>query len=190
MKLLLVQKEGAFDEAVKGVDAIAHTASPCHLDADDPQEIIGPAVGGTTGILHSALKFAPTVKRIVVTSSCGTILQPGPEPSYYTAEDWATSPVKEVEEKGRNAHQHDKYCASKILAERAVWAFWETYKGKAHFEVTTLLGPHIFGPPYEVPKDKSGLSASMQLWLDSVLAATDRTSGCVADLCPPCACWG
>ena len=39
------------------------------------------------------------MKRIVVTSSCGTILQPGPEPSYYTAEDWATSPVKEVEEK-------------------------------------------------------------------------------------------
>lgn len=29
-------QEGAFDEAVKGVDAILHTASPFHLDAEDP----------------------------------------------------------------------------------------------------------------------------------------------------------
>jgi hypothetical protein len=29
-------QEGAFDEAVKGVDAIEHTASPFHLKADDP----------------------------------------------------------------------------------------------------------------------------------------------------------
>jgi hypothetical protein len=28
--------EGAFDEAVKGVDAIEHTASPFHMNADDP----------------------------------------------------------------------------------------------------------------------------------------------------------
>lgn len=27
---------GAFDEAVKGIDAIEHTASPFHMDADDP----------------------------------------------------------------------------------------------------------------------------------------------------------
>lgn len=27
---------GAFDEAVKGVDAIEHTASPFHFQADDP----------------------------------------------------------------------------------------------------------------------------------------------------------
>ena len=27
---------GAFDEAVKGVDAIEHTASPFHFKADDP----------------------------------------------------------------------------------------------------------------------------------------------------------
>jgi hypothetical protein len=30
-------KDGAFDEAVKGVDAVAHTASPCTFDADDPK---------------------------------------------------------------------------------------------------------------------------------------------------------
>lgn len=30
-------QEGAFDEAVKGVDAILHTASPVILKADDPE---------------------------------------------------------------------------------------------------------------------------------------------------------
>jgi hypothetical protein len=31
-----ITKDGAFDEAVKGVDAIAHTASPFHFKATDP----------------------------------------------------------------------------------------------------------------------------------------------------------
>jgi nucleoside-diphosphate-sugar epimerase len=33
-------QEGAFDEAVKGVDAIEHTASPFHFNADDPEGYI------------------------------------------------------------------------------------------------------------------------------------------------------
>jgi hypothetical protein len=69
-------QNGAFDEAVKGVDAIVHTASPFHLKADDPEgmtykplhlfhsshhtykllELIVPAVKGTVGVLQSALK--------------------------------------------------------------------------------------------------------------------------------------
>jgi uncharacterized protein YbjT (DUF2867 family) len=32
-----ITKEGAFDEAVKGVDAVEHTASPFHTRFDDPQ---------------------------------------------------------------------------------------------------------------------------------------------------------
>ncbi|KAF9489186.1 NAD(P)-binding protein [Pleurotus eryngii] len=34
-----MSKDGAFDEAVKGVDGIDHIASPVHLNADDPQSI-------------------------------------------------------------------------------------------------------------------------------------------------------
>jgi len=45
-----------FDEAVKGVQAVAHTASPFHFNITDPQELIGPAVKGTTGILKSIQK--------------------------------------------------------------------------------------------------------------------------------------
>lgn len=34
---MFIAQEGAFDEAVKGVHAIEHTASPVNLDVDDPQ---------------------------------------------------------------------------------------------------------------------------------------------------------
>ncbi|KZT25509.1 NAD(P)-binding protein [Neolentinus lepideus HHB14362 ss-1] len=52
-----ITKEGTFDEAVKDIDAIEHTASPFHLLADDPNEFIEPAVKGTLGVLQSALKY-------------------------------------------------------------------------------------------------------------------------------------
>ena len=73
---LTLIKEGAFDEAVKGVDAIEHTASPFQFNPKEPEgaqswclifvhvfnkleyevELILPAVKGTLGILKSALK--------------------------------------------------------------------------------------------------------------------------------------
>ena len=46
----------AFDEAVLGVDAVLHTASPLHYTAEDPAEVIDPAVKGTVGILNSILR--------------------------------------------------------------------------------------------------------------------------------------
>src|ERR1700744_5591733 len=33
------RQEGAFDEVVRGVDAIEHTASPFHFNADDPEGV-------------------------------------------------------------------------------------------------------------------------------------------------------
>ena len=72
-------QDGAFDDAVKGVDAIEHTASPADFKAQDPQgelevsliifvrlmgsiylstlDLIRPAVQGTVNILRSALDY-------------------------------------------------------------------------------------------------------------------------------------
>ena len=51
--------EGAFDEAVKGVDAIIHLASPLpsQLADDDPENSLRPAIQGSLGLLNSALKY-------------------------------------------------------------------------------------------------------------------------------------
>lgn len=74
-------QDGAFDEAVKGVDGIAHTASPFHFRVEDPHtDLINPAVKGTKGLLNSAL-LEPKVQRVVITSSFASIVNPY-EPVY------------------------------------------------------------------------------------------------------------
>lgn len=64
-----IAKRGAFDKAVQSkppFETIIHTASPFHFNATDTQkELLDPAVIGTTGILESTKKYAPTVKRVV-----------------------------------------------------------------------------------------------------------------------------
>lgn len=76
-----IQAPGAYDEAVKDVDGIIHTASPVPSKFDDPSEIIDPAVKGVTGILASAAKFGKNVKRVVMTASALAVV--GEEPREY-----------------------------------------------------------------------------------------------------------
>jgi nucleoside-diphosphate-sugar epimerase len=49
-------QEGSFDEVVKGVDAVVHTASPFHFKVKHPNELIEPAINGTVGVLRSIKK--------------------------------------------------------------------------------------------------------------------------------------
>jgi nucleoside-diphosphate-sugar epimerase len=56
ISLELRVQEGAFDEVVKGVDAVVHTASPFHFKVTHPNELIEPAINGTVGVLRSIKK--------------------------------------------------------------------------------------------------------------------------------------
>ena len=47
------------------------------------KDFLDPAIKGTVGILKSVKDYAPTVKRVVVTSSSATILNPGNHPKIY-----------------------------------------------------------------------------------------------------------
>ncbi|KAJ7608192.1 D-lactaldehyde dehydrogenase [Roridomyces roridus] len=132
---------GAFDEAVKGVDAIAHTASPFHLAADDPADLSGPSVRGTIGILESARKYGQTVKRIVITSSAVAVTTPkdGPLDEY----DWNNGAVQAVADKGAAAGNVDKYCNSKVLAERGAWEFLDKHRTEVGWDIAVLNPPLI-----------------------------------------------
>ncbi|KAF4949570.1 hypothetical protein FSARC_13435, partial [Fusarium sarcochroum] len=65
--------EGAYDDAVQGVDYIIHAAAPIHgwgLSQDQLEEVlVTTSVNGSLGILKSAHEKSKTVKRIVMTSS-------------------------------------------------------------------------------------------------------------------------
>ncbi|KAJ6535707.1 NAD(P)-binding protein [Mycena capillaripes] len=141
-----ITQEGAFDEAVQGVDAIEHTASPVNLTEGDPEELIVPAVQGTVGILKSALKYGKSVKRVVFTSSCAAILQVEAEPRIFSELDWNEQAPKQVTEQGRAVPAMTKYRASKALAERAAWDFVEKHKSDIGWDFVALHPPFVFGP--------------------------------------------
>lgn len=57
-----------------GFDFVIHTASPFHYNVQDPvKDFLEPAVTGTTSILKAIKDSAPSVKRVVITSSFAAI---------------------------------------------------------------------------------------------------------------------
>ena len=135
---------GAFDEAVKGVDGIFHTASPFVLNAVDyDKELFDPAVNGTVSVLKSAMDFGTSVKRVVITSSFASILdfaaglRPG---KTYSELDWNPMTRDEAKAAGPVAG----YLTSKVLAEKAAFEFVE--KEKPDFSTATVCPPMVYGP--------------------------------------------
>ncbi|KAG1802497.1 hypothetical protein EV424DRAFT_1435252 [Suillus variegatus] len=185
-----ITKEGAFDEAVKGVDAIEHTASPFHMNADDPDELIIPAVNGTVGMLKSALKYGQSVKRIVITSSGAAVLRDTTTPSTFSELNWNEQCLEIVREKGREAPNMMKYRASKTLAEKgtgyraysswtgdshiltAAWEFWNKHKASVGWDLTVLNPPY---PAINEATAPSELGTSSKLFYNYV--AQPNSSG-------------
>ncbi|TFY67709.1 hypothetical protein EVJ58_g1460 [Rhodofomes roseus] len=163
-----ITKVGAFDEAVKDMDAVEHTASPYHFKAGDPDELIVPALHGTTRVLESILAHGSSVKRVVVTSSVAAVLQVQSTPRVFTEEDWNDASVVEVREKGAGASQAGKYRASKTLAERAAWDFVEKNRGSIGWDLVVLNPPMVFGPAIHEVGAPEALNESMHNWFHSV----------------------
>lgn len=134
----------AFDEAIKGVSAIAHIASVLSF-SNDPNEVITPVVDGVNSILEAALKES-SVRSIVYTSSMaaavdmtpGVTAHAGPNAWNEKAVEFAWAPPPHMPN-----HWHWVYQASKVEAEKAVWAFVEKYK--PHFAVNVVSPATILG---------------------------------------------
>ncbi|KAK9239669.1 hypothetical protein V1525DRAFT_397277 [Lipomyces kononenkoae] len=152
----------AFDEAVKGVDVIVHTASPFHFKITDPvKDLLDPAIKGTTSILQAAKNFAPQVKRIVITSSFAALIDASkgdwPEHTYSEA-DW--NPVTWEEAIGNNPSTN--YRASKTFAEKAAWDFLE--KEKPNFTITTINPPLVWGPMVHDVTPETVNTSNANIW--------------------------
>ena len=122
------------------------------------QELLDPAVIGTTGILKSIKKSAPSVKHVVITSSFASIVNPskGNWPGHkYTEADW--NPITHEE-----ALQSPPagYRASKTFAEKASWDFVE--KEKPNFTLSTINPPLVLGPIVHYLNSLESLNTSNQ----------------------------
>jgi len=107
---------GSYAGAMAGCELVFHTASPFTAHVEDPvKQLIEPAQLGTRNVLEQA-KQTPSVKRVVLTSSCAAIygdnadLEKTPR-GVFTEEIWNTS----------SSVDHQAYSYSKTLAEREAW---------------------------------------------------------------------
>jgi dihydroflavonol-4-reductase len=131
-------EEGSYAEAMAGCELVFHTASPFSIDVDDPvKELIEPAKLGTRNVLEQANR-TPSVKRVVVTSSCAAIygdnadLAKTPD-GVFTEEIWNTS----------SSVEHQPYSYSKTLAEREAW---EIAGKQDRWDLVTINPSLVMGP--------------------------------------------
>ncbi|KAK2993821.1 hypothetical protein RJ640_027699 [Escallonia rubra] len=130
-------EEGSFDAEISGCDGVFHTASPFFYAAADPQaELIDPAVNGTLNVLGACAK-APSVKRVVVTSSVAAVaINRRPKTADVVVDEtWWSDPDFSREMKLW-------YVLSKTLAEDAAWKFAKE-KG---IDMVTMNPAMIIGP--------------------------------------------
>ncbi len=130
--------EGSYDEAMRGCELVYHTASPFITDVKDPQEdLINPAVKGTQNVLESANR-TPSVKRVVVTSSCAAI--------YTDAIDCQKAPNGVLTEDIWNTTaslEYQPYSLSKTLAEKKAW---EMAEKQSRWDLVTINPCLVMGP--------------------------------------------
>jgi len=131
-------EQGSYAEAMAGCELVFHTASPFTIDVQDPvKELIEPAKLGTSNVLEQANR-TPSVKRVVVTSSCAAIygdnadLEKTPN-SVFTEEIWNTS----------STAKHQAYSYSKTLAEREAW---EIRGQQQRWDLVTVNPSLVMGP--------------------------------------------
>eukprot|EP01128_Nolandella_sp_AFSM9_P005935 TRINITY_DN296_c0_g1_i5.p1 TRINITY_DN296_c0_g1~~TRINITY_DN296_c0_g1_i5.p1 ORF type:complete len:228 (+),score=32.75 TRINITY_DN296_c0_g1_i5:46-684(+) len=106
----------SFDEAIAGCSCVFHTASPIvQAPKDVLKELIEPAKNGTLNVLESCKKAK--VDHVVLTASTSTVRNYADTvpPTVVTEETWNTTATQQL----------DPYGYSKILAEKAAWAFVE-----------------------------------------------------------------
>ncbi|GAD98609.1 hypothetical protein MYCGRDRAFT_35581 [Paecilomyces variotii No. 5] len=160
-----ISNENAFEAAVQGdlpFDIVIHTASPYHYNPQDIQrDLIDPAVNGTVGLLECIKRVAPSVRRVVLTSSFVAVAHDAQGVSWdhtYTADDWNPVTLEEA-----LANPFVGYRGSKTFAERAAWDF--VVNEKPNFDLVTLCPPLVFGPVAHSLKSLDGLNTSnKRIW--------------------------
>lgn len=129
-----LESDAGWAEALAGVTALVHTASPFPLSQPkDPALVIRPAVEGTERVLKAAA--AAGVSRVVLTSSTVAVLNETKPDTLQDEADWCDVHLPTTTAYGK----------SKTLAERAAW---EIAKARG-LKLTTINPGLVLGPPLD-----------------------------------------
>ncbi|KAL8098047.1 dihydroflavonol 4-reductase [Apium graveolens] len=130
-------EQGSFDEAVKGCHAVFHMATPMDFESQDPEnEVIKPTIKGVLDIVKACVK-AKTVKKLVYTSSAGTVNVQEHQLSVYDESNW--SDIDFIYSKKMTAWM---YFVSKALAEKAAWQAAE----ENNIDFISIIPTLVVGP--------------------------------------------
>nr|AVI16676.1 dihydroflavonol-4-reductase [Ribes rubrum] len=147
-----LSEEGSFDEAINGCTGVFHVATPMDFESKDPEnEVIKPTIEGMLSIMKSCAK-AKTVRRIVFTSSAGTIDVSEHQKPVYDETCW--SDVEFCRAKKMTGWM---YFVSKTMAEQAAWDFAK----ENNIDLVSVIPPLVVGPflmPTMPPSLITGLS--------------------------------
>ncbi|KAJ5403720.1 hypothetical protein N7509_003591 [Penicillium cosmopolitanum] len=139
--------ESAFSGKLDGADYVLHLASPLP-HGTNKDTYFGPAVKGTTAILHEATKV-PSIKKVVVTASMASLIPLAGVPVGGVIKednDWDFS-VDETADFNNPADPAGTafklYHASKLLANNAAWEFWKN--SKPHYSLVSLHPSFVLG---------------------------------------------
>lgn len=159
----------AFDEAVKGVHAILHTASPVDFSLTTVDDFFTPAIQGNLSILNSAQQHAgDQFEAFVLTSSNAAVADRWRLPANhaYTEADWNETgeAIARQSEKAAQAGTGPflpmvAYGASKAAAERALWK-WRDER-KPSFAIAAVNPSVVTGPPVSWPESPVGLNETL-----------------------------
>jgi len=149
-------RDDGWAEAMQGVDALMHTASPFPMvQPKDEDELIRPAVDGALRALRAA--HVAGVHRVILTSSVAAVTNTDlpPDRTAFTEADW-TDPDHPAS---------TPYVKSKTLAEKAAWDF--VVKEAPEIQLTTINPSLVLGPPLD-----GNYGTSIQV-IERLLHATD-----------------
>ncbi|KAM0276849.1 hypothetical protein ACHAQH_006325 [Verticillium albo-atrum] len=158
---------GAFDDAVKGVHAVAHT-SPPGLRFDEyvggPKTIIERARRSTEGLLSAAEEHAgPGLKSVVLVSSLAAMMRLQDEPGYrYNGDEFYTEYIKMSLEAGDSAGLGLLYGAVKVAEEQAFWDHLGKPKRKSTFSGSVVSPSFVAGPILVRPAEPETMTPSMK----------------------------
>lgn len=147
-------KPNAYHEAVKGCTYIIHSASPLPTT---PGDLIASAVAGTQAILQAA-EDTPSVKRVVITSSCAAlrvyerrfpshpanqaILSGRADEVPMTTAETTVPNQPPLPEDAAAFHRYDN---SKIAAHNLVQKYAADHPS-SHFSIISLAPGYVLGP--------------------------------------------
>lgn len=124
----------SIDKACEDCDLVVHVASPFVMnDPKDENDVLGPAINGTENVINAC--FKNNVKRVVVTSSCISIL------------DWNNLNEADETQWAPIDGSTPVYNKSKILAEKKAWEMVKNPPDGKKLELVTILPGFVVGRP-------------------------------------------